>query len=87
MRTFKALQTFESTDTRSVYTEGLSYSIVDGNRFLNACAEVWALQGKIEFDHIAPNSAKITGVGQSGTKVVDTGFWGLTKAGWRSLWQ
>ncbi len=51
MRSFTALQTFEASETKSVYVEGLSYTIRDGNRYLNALAEVWALQGKVVFNH------------------------------------
>lgn len=51
MRSFTALQTFEAPEIKSVYVEGLSYTIREGNRYLNALAEVWALQGKIVFNH------------------------------------
>lgn len=82
MRTFKALQTFEAPESKSTYIEGLSYTIVDNNHMLNALAEVWALQGKVEFLHSNSNQSKLKGKGQ-----VDTTFLGLTKAAWRSLWR
>lgn len=62
MRTFVALKTFHSPETKSMYVEGLSYTIKQGNRYLNALAEVWALEEKIRFAH---NMTKcvLTGIG------------------------
>jgi len=57
MRTFVALQTFTAQETRSHYVEGLSYIVRPGNRYLNALAEVWALEGKVRFTHNSPKSA------------------------------
>lgn len=57
MRTFVALQTFTAQETRSHYVEGLSYTVRPGNRYLNALAEVWALEGKVRFTHNSPKSA------------------------------
>ena len=57
MRTFVALQTFTAQETRSHYVEGLSYTVRPGNRYLNALAEVWALEGKVRFIHNSPKSA------------------------------
>lgn len=82
MRSFKALQTFESPEMKSTYIEGLSYTINDNNKVLNALAELWALQGKVVFVHDQRPHAKLSGSGS-----VETTFWGLTKAGWRSLWR
>ena len=53
MRSFVVLQSFTSKETRSEYVEGLSYTIRPGNRYLNALAEVWAFEGKIQFHHEA----------------------------------
>lgn len=81
MRQFIALQTFESLETRSVYVEGLSYRIVDGNRLLGALAELWAIQGKVKFLH-NPTAAVITGKGFS-----DPSIWLKTKMWFRSVWR
>ena len=51
MRTFTALITFSSPETKSTYVEGLTYTIRQGNRYLNALAEVWSLERKIQFEH------------------------------------
>lgn len=51
MRAFTALRDFDSPETKSSYAEGLSYTIRPGNRYLNALAEVWVLEGKIVFHH------------------------------------
>lgn len=51
MRVFDALQTFESPEMKSTYVGGLSYSIRPGNRYLEALAEVWALEQRIHFHH------------------------------------
>lgn len=51
MRQFKALSTFESPETQSTYLEGFSYTIRPANRLLNALAELWFIQKKIEFLH------------------------------------
>lgn len=57
MRTFVALQTFYSPKMKSSYVEGLSYTIRQGNRYLAALAEVWALEGRVRFAH---NTTKCT---------------------------
>jgi hypothetical protein len=87
MRVFKALKTFDSDDLRSTYLKDFSYTIDANNKLLNACAEVWALQGKVQFDHIVTSHAKLKGAGRVETRGVDVGFWNLTKTGWRSLWR
>ncbi len=85
MRSFIALQTFEAPETKSVYVEGLSYTIRDGNRYLNALAEVWALQGKIKFGHATP-PVQIVGKAIVFDPVIeDVTIWEKTKRAWRQL--
>lgn len=85
MRSFIALQTFEAPETKSVYVEELSYTIRDGNRYLNALAEVWALQGKIKFGHAIP-SVQIVGKAIVFDPVIeDVTIWEKTKRAWRQL--
>lgn len=69
MRVFVALKTFESPELVSTYVEGLSYVICDNNTYLEALAEVWALEGKIHFEH-DPIKQRIKGKGQDLTTIV-----------------
>jgi hypothetical protein len=82
MRSFVALRNFYSPEIKSGYVEGLSYTILPGNRYLGALAEVRALEGKIEFIHRL-NEAKLYGIG----KVNDETFSQKTKAAWVNLWR
>lgn len=52
MRKFIALKTFFSTETRSEYVEGLTYTVRDGERWdtLRSLVDGWAQEGKISFD-------------------------------------
>lgn len=86
MRHFIALQSFTSPETRSHYIEGLSYTIRPGNRYLNTLAEVWAIQGKIQF---LPQTTKaqLTGTGVVSEAVPTPSWWDQIKAVWRALWQ
>ena len=63
MRMFQAKQTFHSTEMQSDYIEGLTYTIRQGNRYLDLLAEVWAKEGKIVFFHHAP-AVTVSGVGE-----------------------
>lgn len=89
MRTFIALSTFESPETKSVYVEGLTYSIREGNRYLNALAEVWSLEGRIRFEHRPEVKSQIEGVGTVEYKVEsqDLTLWEKTVKAWRLMWQ
>lgn len=82
MRHFLALVTFVSPQLNSTYTKDMVYTIRPGNRYLNAMAEVWVLEGKIEFIH-DHNNAKLYGIG----KVNDETFTQKTKSAWSSLWR
>jgi len=89
MRQFKVLSTFESSEMKSTYVEGFSYTIIDGNRMLNALAEVWALQGKIEFVHQIKPHVEIKGQGivEYASHKEDEGIWEKTLAAWGRTWQ
>ena len=81
MRIFLALQTFSSPETRSTYVTGMTYTIRPKNRYLNALAEVWALEGKVNF--IAPPTvSKLRGHGYT-----EPGIWAKTVTAWRQLWR
>jgi hypothetical protein len=87
MRTFRALQTFKSEETKSWYTQVLTYTVRPGNRLLNALAEVWALQGKVTFNHIAV-PPPIEGIGTvTRPHSEDPSFWEMTKKAWTRVWQ
>lgn len=88
MRSFVALKTFECPELKSMYVEGLSYTIKPSNKYLNALAEVWALEKKIAFDHNPIIKAKVEGVGtvKYFSNTVDEDIWTKTKKAWRLLW-
>lgn len=82
IRMFTALQDFDSTELRSSYAKGLTYNMVSNNKKLEDLAEVWSLEGKIQFVPMDGTRATL-----SGTGVVESNFWVMTKAAWRSLWR
>jgi hypothetical protein len=87
MRSFIVLLNFESSETQSVYVQGLTYTIRNNNKMLNALAEVWALQGKITFLH-EQNKALLFGIGRiHSQEVIDETIWEKTKKAWKRLWQ
>lgn len=88
MRVFTAIQTFESHELQSTYCKGMSYTIRPGNRYLNALAEVWALEGKIIFAHIAPEP-EVIGIGTVTETLMsdDPSIWDKTKKAGHELWQ
>lgn len=88
MRSFVALKTFKCDELESVYVEGLSYTIHQGNRYLNALAEVWSLEGKITFDHSPVTKAKVEGIGtvRYFSNKIDEDIWTKTKKARRLLW-
>lgn len=87
-RTFYAIKTFTSSETGSTYIDGLSYTIRPGNRYLNHLAEVWALEGKVAFEHKPESKAKIEGQAtvETFSSCVDESIWEKTKKVWRTLW-
>lgn len=80
-RTFLALSTFYSPEFKSTYAQGLTYTIKHGNRYLNALAEVWKVEGKIEFIH-EKNVATVIGKGYT-----DPTIWAKTLNIWNTLWR
>lgn len=69
MRLFTALQTFDSPQTESTYLEGYSYTI-RGNRYLNALAEVWEIENKIQFEH-DPMKHRVTARGEDPITIIE----------------
>ena len=69
MRVFTALQTFDSPQTGSTYLEGYSYTI-RGNRYLNALAEVWEIENKIQFEH-DPMKQRVAARGEDPITIIE----------------
>ena len=80
-RMFIAKKTFSSSETKSTYAQGLTYTIRPWNRYLNVLAEVWQVEGKIEFIH---NNNVATVIGKGYT---DPTIWAKTKNAWNKLWR
>ena len=85
MRIFLALQTFSSPETRSTYVTGMTYTIRPPNRYLNALAEVWALEGKIQFGHTSPPVQIVGKAIVTDPITEDTTIWEKTKRSWRQF--
>lgn len=81
MRVFQALKDFESTETKSVYCAGLTYT-VQNNRMLEALAEVWALEGKVKWLHAPEKLGMVSGTGTVTDPEDDPWYVRM----WRWLW-